>query len=311
MARPKREPGRHAPVFVLAFPRSCSSVVATMLGQNPGLAGLPETKLFLYPRLGQLESALPRALRECGVRHRSPGLVRAVAQLIFGGQSETASEAALAWLGARGEWTGANVFDALLDVIEPHHAVEKSPEHVTSTAALRRVVTAYPRARFVHLVRHPLTTCTSVDRHWQRSRFAGTGTMPPIGSVLRSWVEVQRRLVALADTLGADRMYRIRAEDILADPCEHLVAVAEWLGVRHDEDAVQRMVHPENSPFAALGPEGLEGGLDPSFLGSPSLRRHVGPGAGGSPTWPAIGGALGDELAAVAGMLGYAVPSVA
>ena len=35
------------PVFVLAAPRSFSSVVCAMLGQHPELHGLPETHLFV------------------------------------------------------------------------------------------------------------------------------------------------------------------------------------------------------------------------------------------------------------------------
>ena len=44
------------------------------------LAGLPELKLFRYGTIGELEASLPRFWIERGMQHRSPGLVRAVAQ---------------------------------------------------------------------------------------------------------------------------------------------------------------------------------------------------------------------------------------
>ena len=81
---PSRDPERFAPVFVLTTARSYSSVVTAMIGQHPALTGLPE--LFCYPTIGELEASLPSYWRERGVTHRSRGLVRAVAQLEYGGQ---------------------------------------------------------------------------------------------------------------------------------------------------------------------------------------------------------------------------------
>ena len=86
-APPTREPGRFTPLFVLAPARSYTSVVATMIGQHPDLAGLPELKLFSYQTIGELEASLPSYWIERGFTHRSPGLVRALAQLEFGKQT--------------------------------------------------------------------------------------------------------------------------------------------------------------------------------------------------------------------------------
>jgi len=55
-----------------------------MIGQHPELAGLPELKLFRYRTIGELERSLPPYWIERGFTHRSPGLVRALAQLEFG-----------------------------------------------------------------------------------------------------------------------------------------------------------------------------------------------------------------------------------
>jgi len=35
---------------------------------------------------------------------------------------------------------------------------------------------------------------------------------------------------------------------------------------------VEAMSHPEDSPYAVLGPEGAAGGWDAGFLGAPELR---------------------------------------
>ena len=84
---PARDAKRFAPIFVLATARSYSSVITTMIGQHPDLAGFPELKLFCCETMGELEDSLPRYWLERGVTHRSPGLVRAVAEFEFGGQT--------------------------------------------------------------------------------------------------------------------------------------------------------------------------------------------------------------------------------
>ena len=129
-----------------------------MIGQHPELAGLPELKLFATRTVGELEAPLSRYWMERGVTHRSPGLVRALAQLEFGGQSPEAMASAMSWLHARKHWRGPQVLDVLLERLAPRSAVEKSPDHVLNPAALRRIKRAYPKARYLHLTRHPVTS---------------------------------------------------------------------------------------------------------------------------------------------------------
>jgi hypothetical protein len=54
----------------------------------------------------------------------------------------------------------------------------------------------------------------------------------------------------------------------------HLRAIASWLGVRTDDTAVDAMKHPENSPYAFLGPRGARFGNDRFFLDQPALRAR-------------------------------------
>ena len=72
-----------------------------MIGQHPDLAGLPELKLFCCETIRELEASLPRYWMERGVTHRSPGLVRALAEVEFGGQTSDSLSAARAWLRER------------------------------------------------------------------------------------------------------------------------------------------------------------------------------------------------------------------
>lgn len=241
-----------------------------MIGQHPELAGLPELKLFCYATLGELDASLPRYWVQRGIKHRSPGLVRAVAQFEFGGQTSDAIASAQARLKDRSHWRGEEVFDVLMERLSPRAAVEKSPENVETDAALSRLTSAYPRARYLHLTRHPVSTQRSVQEHWNRTIPDHPMQGHPM-SVIASWVEAQRRILRLTAALPQSRSMRVRAEDVLNDTRPQLRVIAAWLGVRTDEDAIEAMAHPEASPFASIGIEGsgILGGHDPNFLRDP------------------------------------------
>jgi Sulfotransferase family len=276
-----------------------------MIGQNPQLAGLPELKLFLYRTVGELEASLPASWRDRGVTHRSPGLVRAVAEFLFGGQSSRSVTDAQAWLRERGHWSGADVLDVLQGHVHPRAVVEKSPENVVTPAAFGRLSTAYPLARYLHLIRHPASTLHSMLEHWRRTMLEE----PPEGlqvSCIASWLDVNQRILRFG-TRSGDRYLRIRAEDVLNDPVAQLRVIADALAVRADDDAVAAMSHPESSPFARFGPRGtgVTGGSDPGFLRSPVPRRAVLPHSLDQPAEWTGGPELWSMAAALAVQLGY------
>jgi hypothetical protein len=245
-----------------------------MIGQHPELGGLPELKLFCYSTIGELEASLPRFWMDRGITHRSPGLVRAVAQFELGGQDSDRLAQAREWLRERSDWSGADVLDVLLERLSPRAGVEKSPENVESDAALERLASAYPRARYLHLTRHPVATQRSFQEHWNRvvSRESMPG-QPMLG--IAGWVATQCRILNFASTLPKDRYWRVRAEDVLNDTRSQLRSITAWLGLRDDEAAIEAMTHPEMSPFASVGPadSGIVGGNDPNFLRDPIPRR--------------------------------------
>jgi hypothetical protein len=273
-ASPRRDPRRFAPLFVLAPARSYTSVIATMIGQHPDLAGLPELKLFSYRTIGELEASLPSYWIERGFTHRSPGLVRALAQFEFGDQTSESLAAARMWLHRRAHWSGAAVLDVLLARLAPRTAVEKSPENLTTAAALRRLASAYPRARYLHLTRDPVTTQASMAAHLLQTVPEHPRVGEPMAGIA-AWHGIHARILRFAAALPGDQMMRVRAEDVLNDAPAQLRAIAAWLRLRTDAAAIEAMCHPEHSPFARFGPpgSGVIGGHDHGFLHDPVPRR--------------------------------------
>ena len=82
----------HRPLFILAPPRSFTSVTCGMIGQHPEMYGLPETNLLARDTYQHL-----KALYKVRGRFQH-GLLRSIAQLAFGEQTEDNVTVAIEWL---------------------------------------------------------------------------------------------------------------------------------------------------------------------------------------------------------------------
>lgn len=150
-----------APLFLLAPPRSYTSLVNAMLGQHPQAFGLPELCLFNVETLLDMWRGSNTEIPENGamVRH---GLLRAVAEIWSGEQRTTTVNMAFAWASQREHLTAGQVFREIVDKIHPLVAVEKSPSYPMVPSRLEAINRTFPDARFVHLVRHPVAQCKSL-----------------------------------------------------------------------------------------------------------------------------------------------------
>jgi hypothetical protein len=68
---------------------------------------------------------------------------------------------------------------------------------------------------------------------------------------------------------------RIKGEDLLSNPDLYLSQIAEWLNISTSPEAIASMKHPENSPYAYVGPFPCPGGNDAKFMRNPILRQGI------------------------------------
>jgi hypothetical protein len=262
------------PLFILAPPRSFTSVACAMLGSHPEMCGLPETNLFAadsYEGLSRLYELRPR------FQH---GLLRAIAELALGGQSEADIEAAKLWLDEHTALSTREIFDDIRRWAAPRAVVEKSPMFVYVDGALDRILEAYPDAFFLHLTRHPRGTIESNYKTRQMQERAtgqvglGRQSAGENLSPEKVWLEPHLRVLEALETLPADQYVTLRGESFMSDPMCYLPQICEWLGISTAPGDVARMLKPELSPFARMGPANARLGNDPSFLRNPELRPY-------------------------------------
>ncbi|MBK1712104.1 sulfotransferase family protein [Rubrivivax gelatinosus] len=266
-----------APLFLLAPPRSYTSLMNAMLGQHPQCFGLPELCLFNVERLVDLWVRTTDEMgSEAKTRH---GLLRAVAEIYGGEQTMDSVRMATHWCAARQNLTSGEIYRELVDKIDPLIAVEKSPAYTVDIQRLLRIREAFPDARYLHLTRHPVGQCKSV-----MSLYEGTFALfvnsidfledRAIVEPQFAWYDLNINILNFLDTIPAERQMRIRGEDVMNDPPKFLGMICRWLGIRDDADALGEMMHPERSPFACFGPLDAMFGNDPNFLSGPTFRPH-------------------------------------
>jgi hypothetical protein len=306
----------YQPLFILAPPRSFTSITCGMIGQHPQMYGLPEVNLFAADDYAGLQHLYGRFRSRLG-----HGLLRAMAELGLGAQTVDNVEAVREWLAQEPSTTTAELFADLARWAEPRHLVDKSPIYVYSEENLNRILNAFPDSRFLHLARHPRSHCESVgkiktemgDREAAASgrggqanrgprRFIREGQMNPDNI----WLNPHKRIMAFLEQVPAEQQRFIRGEELLADPDRLLVEIARWLGIRDDDEALEAMKHPENSPYACYGPNNARVGNDPGFIEDAALRRYE-PKAlslDGPLSWDA-GVELSEEIRLLAEKFGY------
>jgi hypothetical protein len=286
--------------------------------------GLPETHLFCEETMA---AWLQRSAR--APWPMADGLLRAIAQLYFGRQTEATIKQAREWLMSQIGETTESVFRLLGDRVFPLILVDKSPSTLDSLPVLRRLLDHFPDARFVHLVRHPKGFSESVlklleehqrvrplpSTHWL-VRIASASSLDDVPSdehrasafdPQRAWYVRNQLIRTFLKSVAPDRQIVIRGEDIFVEPDGVLRSIAHWMDLRTDVPAIEAMMHPEESSFACMGPRGARYGNDGSFLLAPALRpgRKVDLCLEGPVSWRGEGQGLWPEVKALAREFGY------
>ena len=298
------------PLFLLAPPRSYTSLINAMLGQHPQCFGLPELCLFNVERLFELWLRTSDEMgSEAKTRH---GLLRAVAEIYAGEQSLDSVRMASHWCAARQSSDTGSIYRELVDKLHPLVSVEKSPAYTVDIKRMFRILETFPDARFLHLTRHPFGQCKSV-----MSLYEGTFALfvnsidfledRAIVEPQFAWHDFNINILNFLDHVPAENQMRIRGEDVMNDPPRYLGMLCRWLGLRDDTEALDAMMHPERSPFACFGPLDAMFGNDPNFLAGPSFRPHEVkmPSLKGAVPWRDDGQGLRPEVIALAHELGY------
>lgn len=273
-----------SPIFVLAPPRSFTSVFCGALGQHPELFGVPELNLFQIENMQDFQtgpSEMPKAAQLIWRLRGREGLLRTVAQLYSGEQTIDSIEMAERWTRVRADRSTRDVYHEVCNKILPLRLMDKSPAYTSKSLFLDRIIGTFPNARFIHLIRHPRGQCESVMRMrgfpiWTFFQNAiDRSVHPPVVDPQILWHDMHVRILRFLDRVPRDQWLRVQGEAFMSNVDGVLKGVCGWLGVSTSKDAIHSMKHPENSFFAHVGPPNALYGNDPNYLKSPELRPYI------------------------------------
>ena len=260
------------PLFILSTPRTLTSMSCAMIGNHPEMMGLAETNLLAADTYEELENTI--YLVDSRFQH---GLLRSVAELAFGEQTEANIELAKSWLEDNEKVSTTELFKDLMALVKPLRIIDTSIIYVYKPGSIERMIKAFPRASFLHMTKHPRLTCdaayhtrkAATDLHLGRKLITEKALQPDT-----MWLKPHQMILeALANVPPEQQMF-LRGESLLSEPRIHLKQIAEWLGIRSDDKAIDAMMRPEESPFAKYGPENALLGSDPGFLEHPGLKPY-------------------------------------
>jgi len=266
------------PIFILAPPRSFTSLISTMLGQHSEAYGVPELNLFVADTLKDVmdffHSTKPSP-KPC-LSRRSPirlsGLLRTVAQLYSGEQTIESVGMAYRWLFNRLYHGTGDVYWELCSQVAPLRIVDKSPRYTNYSEYLHRIGNTFPNAHYLHLIRHPRPQGESLMKLIMNSPHQNIAINLSRIDPQHLWYRAQRNILEFLSTVPAARQMRLRGEDLLNDPRSHFAQICQWLNLTWDESILEAMLRPQDSPYACRGPYGAPTGNDPNFMRSPAYR---------------------------------------
>ena len=291
-----REPERPNPpaVFVLAPPRSGTTLLRLMLAGHPDLFAASELQLLNFVDLGQRERALQG-------RHGAwlEGFVRSVMEL-------TGSDADRAWrihqrLSRRGlpTWAAYRLLQRWAG--DGRMVVDKTPAYALDPAALQKAERDFREPLYIHLVRHPRATVRSfVDQHIHQVLYLKEHAFTPeeLGELV--WVVSHRNIDRFLRTIPEERKVRLRFEDLVTEPRASMELLCGRLGIPFHPGLLAPYENMDRKMTDGVRPESTPMG-DPNVF----LRTSIDPSVAGH--WQAGQGRdfLGEPAWALAETLGY------
>lgn len=268
------------PIFILAPPRSFTSLVCAVVGQHPAAYGLPELNLLMAGNMEQFwngtdEDGSLKAVHWPIMRH---GLLRTIAQLYEGEQTTDSIDRAYEWIKARWEKSTSEVYWELVEKISPLVAVEKSPGYLGKPLYLERIRKTFPNARYIHLLRNPRGQCESMlnvkggKMVLQMVNAIDYSGEKPLLDPQILWHDAHVEIMDFLDQVPKDNWIRVRGEDFIDAMDDTLKMICDWLGWSSTAEDLAAMKHPEDSPFARIGPDNARLGNDVNFLEQPRIR---------------------------------------
>jgi hypothetical protein len=227
-AGPKNPPA----IFVLAPPRSGTTLLRVMLAGHPRLFGPPELELLTFDTLQERKATFAGR-----GSFRLEGTVRAIME-VKGCDAEEAKRV-MAECEDRG-LTTRQFYRLLQDWVGDRVLVDKTPTYALDRQTLARAEAEFDGALYLHLLRHPYGMIHSFEESKMAQWVLGRGhrfSDRELGELL--WLVSHRNVVEFLKGVPEGRKHRVRFEDLVGRPEDTAKELCRFLGLEYDPEVVQ------------------------------------------------------------------------
>ncbi len=226
--------------FVLASPRSGSTLFRVMLAGHPALFAPPELGILWYDTMRDWHRSLTDPDYGHGFYWAAQGLQWTFTQLM-----ERDGEATKAYMDTliAAETPIHAVYARLQQLASPRILVDKSPSYGMSLATLERAEEIFAGAKYVHLVRHPYAMIESFVRIRLDKLFGtviyGSESADPHVVAEKVWVTCNSNVRAFLQQVDPQRHYLLRYEDLVGDSERAMRDLCAFLELPFDPAVLQ------------------------------------------------------------------------
>jgi Sulfotransferase family/Phosphopantetheine attachment site len=219
-------------IFILAPPRSGTTLLRVMLAGHPQLFAANELQLLGFNTLGERRAAFSG-------KHSMwlEGTIRAVMQ-IHGCDADQAKRI-LKRYEDQG-MTTKQFYRVMQNWIAPQTLVDKSASYALDSMTLKRAERDFADALYIHLVRHPYAMVRSFEhQHMEQVFFMPKHPFSAreLGELV--WVVSHLNITEFLDGIPEERWYRMHFEELTRQPRAVMEQMCQRLGLEYHPDLIE------------------------------------------------------------------------
>ena len=259
--------GSASAAFILAPPRSGTTLLRVMLAGHSQLFAAPELQLLHFDTLGDRRAAF-RGKYEAWLE----GTVRVLMEL----NSIDADEAK----GLMEEFEDRNLttndfYGVLQGWIGHRLLIDKTPSYALDPAALEHAESDFDKPKFIHLVRHPIAVIRSFEKmHMDQILLLNEHPYDArqLGELV--WLRSHLNILEFLEGIPEERQCRIKFESLVSDPKPEMERVCKALETHFMPELVEPYRDTDSKMTTGLYPESTPMG-DVQFLNYSEIRSDV------------------------------------
>ena len=247
-------------IFILAPPRSGTTLLRIMLAGHPQLFAANELQLLHFNTLQERKEAYTGKFSLW-----SEGTIRTIMEL----KNCNADEAKSIMQNFEKDNLGTQDFyHVLQNWVGNRIIVDKSPSYAMDMMALEKAEADFDNAIFIHLSRHPYSMIKSFEKmHMDQVMFLKKHSYNSRNTGELIWAESHQNISNFLKNIPTDRQFRIFYEDLVQQPKEVMQEMCETIGLPFHPNLL--------NPYLDIEKKMTDGLYDYSKpMGDPNILKH-------------------------------------